>query len=70
MGIRSSISCILQDILSKTNMKMLISMINQLKEFPDIPNTYFYKNHPVSKISIVGYVSSITQHETFSIDNI
>lgn len=51
-------------------MKMLISMINQLKEFPDIPNTYFYKNHPVSKISIVGYVSSITQHETLSIDNI
>lgn len=51
-------------------MKMLISIINQLKEFPDIPNTYFYKNHPLSKICIIGYVSSMTQHETLSIDNI
>lgn len=70
MGIRSSISCILQYILFQTNMKMLISMIYQLREIPDFPNTYFYKNHPISKITLVGFVNSIIQHETFSIANI
>lgn len=46
-------------------MKMLVSMIYQLKELPEFPHSYFYKNHPVSNVTIVGYVTSLIEYETF-----